>query len=50
VFITGGAFTERARNLLQSIPNPRIDKPFELGDLEALLDRQIAKVRNSAET
>lgn len=49
VFITGGAFTERARSLLQSIPNPRVDKPFDLAELEALLDRQIAKLRRSGD-
>lgn len=34
VFMTGGAFTQRARDFLQSVPNYRIEKPFELGHLE----------------
>lgn len=34
VFMTGGAFTQRARDFLQSVPNLRIEKPFELGHLE----------------
>ncbi|HEX8438093.1 ATP-binding protein [Archangium sp.] len=29
VFMTGGGFTERAREFLQSVSVPRIDKPFE---------------------
>ncbi|MDY7224933.1 ATP-binding protein [Hyalangium rubrum] len=29
VFMTGGGFTERARTFLQTVPTPRIDKPFE---------------------
>jgi len=34
VFMTGGAFTQRARDFLESVPNRRIEKPFELGHLE----------------
>lgn len=30
VFITGGAFTERAREFLDDVPNPRLEKPFSL--------------------
>jgi PAS domain S-box-containing protein len=45
VFVTGGAFTERSRNLLQAITNARIDKPFDLTELEQLLDRELAKLR-----
>ena len=30
VFITGGAFTPRAAQFLQEVPNPRLDKPFAL--------------------
>jgi len=29
VFLTGGAFTEPAREFLARVPNPRLDKPFE---------------------
>jgi PAS domain S-box-containing protein len=29
VFMTGGSFTDRARTFLQTVPMPRIDKPFE---------------------
>jgi len=34
VFMTGGAFTQRARDFLQSVPNLRIEKPFDLERLE----------------
>ena len=29
VFVTGGAFTQRARAFLEHVPNPRLDKPFD---------------------
>jgi CheY-like chemotaxis protein len=29
VFMTGGSFTERARSFLQTVPYPRIEKPFD---------------------
>lgn len=35
IFMTGGAFTKKARSFLQEIPNTRLDKPFEL---ETLID------------
>ncbi|MCE9668818.1 ATP-binding protein [Myxococcus stipitatus] len=38
VFMTGGAFTERARSFLQSVPLPRIEKPFDPGTLRALVE------------
>jgi PAS domain S-box-containing protein len=38
VFMTGGGFTERARAFLQSVPLPRIEKPFEPGTLRALVE------------
>ena len=37
IFMTGGTFTRRARDFLASIPNPALDKPFDIGALEALL-------------
>ena len=39
IFMTGGSFTERARTFLQTVPLPRIDKPFE----PALIRDLIAK-------
>ncbi|NTX51034.1 ATP-binding protein [Myxococcus sp. CA039A] len=38
VFMTGGAFTERARAFLQTVPLPRIEKPFDPGTLRALVE------------
>jgi PAS domain S-box-containing protein len=37
VFMTGGAFTERATDFLATVPNERIDKPFNRAALAALL-------------
>ncbi|MFZ5472191.1 MAG: ATP-binding protein [Myxococcota bacterium] len=30
IFMTGGAFTERARNFLARVPNERLEKPFDI--------------------
>ena len=40
VFMTGGAFTDRARRFLEGTKNPTLSKPFDLSDL----DRTIADV------
>ena len=37
IFMTGGAFTERAREFLDRIPNPRIEKPFEMASILAII-------------
>lgn len=37
VYMTGGAFTPRARAFLERVPNPRLEKPFSLQDLDAAL-------------
>ncbi len=29
VFLTGGTFTDRAREFLERVPNPRLEKPFD---------------------
>jgi fluoride ion exporter CrcB/FEX len=42
VFMTGGAFTSRAREFLDQVRNPRIEKPFKLGPLLALLSQIMA--------
>ncbi len=41
VFMTGGAVTERARKFLEQVPDQRLDKPFRLEQVEALLRRGI---------
>ncbi len=38
VFVSGGAFTDRAREFLQSVPNARLDKPFAMKELLELID------------
>ena len=37
VFATGGAFTTAARSFLDSVPNRRIEKPFESETLRRLI-------------
>ena len=39
VFATGGAVTDRARDFIEQRPNQRLDKPFRLEQVEALLHR-----------
>jgi PAS domain S-box-containing protein len=42
VFLTGGAFTQGAREFLAAVPNARIEKPFEPEALRALVGRVLA--------
>jgi signal transduction histidine kinase/ActR/RegA family two-component response regulator len=42
VFMTGGAFTPRAQQLLARIPNERLEKPFRPDELEKVLLRLAA--------
>lgn len=37
VFLSGGVFTDRARDFLASVPNRRLDKPFDTQALSAAL-------------
>jgi PAS domain S-box-containing protein len=37
VFVTGGAFTPRAREFLEKIPNARVEKPIDFQNLRLLL-------------
>ncbi|HSD87122.1 MAG TPA: ATP-binding protein [Kofleriaceae bacterium] len=37
VFLTGGAFTDRAREFLGRVPNRKLDKPFDTDTLSAVL-------------
>jgi PAS domain S-box-containing protein len=43
VFMTGGAFTERAAQFLSVVPNPKMSKPFDLTEIERVLVRARAK-------
>jgi CheY-like chemotaxis protein len=47
VFVTGGAFTQTARQFLDTTKNRRIEKPFDLRDLRAVVDAVIAEVGTS---
>ncbi|NOY24669.1 MAG: PAS domain S-box protein [Oligoflexia bacterium] len=49
VFLTGGAFTPRAREFLDAVDNPRIDKPFDMKNLRALA-RALLRQRDQGET
>jgi PAS domain S-box-containing protein len=41
VFLTGGAFTVRAREFLDHVPNPRVEKPFSMQNLRALVNGRV---------
>jgi signal transduction histidine kinase len=41
VFVTGGAFTPRAMKFLASVPNARVEKPFDPPMLRTLLQRML---------
>ncbi|MBX3157830.1 MAG: response regulator [Deltaproteobacteria bacterium] len=41
VFVTGGAFTVSAREFLDQVPNLRIEKPFDLKLLRALINEMV---------
>ncbi len=41
VVLTGGAFTDRAREFLDRVPLPRCEKPFDAGGLRALVRKVV---------
>jgi signal transduction histidine kinase/CheY-like chemotaxis protein len=41
VFLTGGAFTVRAREFLDRVPNTRVEKPFDAKNLRALVNDRV---------
>jgi len=41
IFLTGGAFTVKAREFLDRVPNPRLEKPFDLPALRALVNARV---------
>jgi PAS domain S-box-containing protein len=41
VFLTGGAFTLRAREFLDKVPNIRLEKPFELSALRSMVNDRV---------
>lgn len=46
VFITGGAFTPRAREYLQNVENTKIEKPFNVSELRKLVGKLVRVSRN----
>lgn len=42
VFFTGGAFTTRAREFLNAVPNARLEKPADIGQIRELLRQRLA--------
>jgi signal transduction histidine kinase/DNA-binding NarL/FixJ family response regulator len=41
VFMTGGAFTSKAKLFLATVPNERIDKPFSIAQIKQLVERHL---------
>lgn len=41
VFVTGGAFTNRASEFLDAVPNARLDKPFTASELRGIVNRMV---------
>jgi PAS domain S-box-containing protein len=41
VFLTGGAFTVRAREFLETVPNPRLEKPIALEALRSAIQEML---------
>jgi PAS domain S-box-containing protein len=37
VFMTGGMFTQRARQFLEEVDNPRVDKPFDMSEVREVI-------------
>ena len=42
VFMTGGAFTQQAKDFLSGVSNPVVEKPFDIRALRLLVSRRIA--------
>lgn len=47
VFMTGGVFTEDARQFLDQVPNRRIEKPFDTRDLLRLIEEELRRTDGS---
>jgi hypothetical protein len=41
VFLSGGAFTARARAFLEDVPNQRLEKPFDARQLLLLVNDRV---------
>ncbi len=47
VFMTGGTFSERARCFLEEVPNTRLEKPFDLRRLRAVVQDKLMRARST---
>jgi len=43
IFLTGGAFTAKARAFLDRVPNVRVDKPFDADELREVVAHGVAR-------
>lgn len=41
IFMTGGAFTARARTFLETVSNPHIEKPFRMAEIRSIVNKQV---------
>jgi two-component system, cell cycle sensor histidine kinase and response regulator CckA len=48
IFMTGGAFTPRAKSFLAKIPNAWVEKPFDFDQIQSLVDEYIQATRSSS--
>ncbi|RYE84437.1 MAG: response regulator, partial [Myxococcales bacterium] len=48
IFLSGGAFTPDAQRFLAQVPNQRLDKPFDLARLRAMVDWQLLQREDEA--
>jgi signal transduction histidine kinase len=50
IFMTGAAFTDRARRFFDEIPNPCLEKPFQPADFEKAIERLPSRSRGASRT
>ena len=50
VFMTGGAFTARAKSFLSTVANEHVEKPFSMAQITDLVDRHVEARRRGATT
>jgi CheY-like chemotaxis protein len=41
IFLTGGAYTQRAREFLETVANPHLEKPFDFARLALLINARL---------
>jgi signal transduction histidine kinase len=48
IFLTGGTFTDRAQTFLDSVPNLRIEKPFDSKQLRVIINERVRRKLEAA--